>query len=132
MAGAFFDSNVVLYSASTDLAKAETSDRLIAQGGWASVQVLNEVANVSQRKMRHDWARTRELLDVLDSFLTVVGVDMDIHRCGLDIAQQYRLSIWDAMIVAAALSVECEVLYTEDLHHGLVIDGRLRIANPYR
>jgi predicted nucleic acid-binding protein len=47
------------------------------------------------------------------------------------LAERYILNIYDAMIVAAAQLAGCTVLYSEDMHDGLVID-RLTIRNPYR
>lgn len=128
---AFFDSNVVLYSAGADPAKADRSDTLLAAGGWISVQVLNEVASVSQRKMHHSWGRTRELLDTVTRLVEVVDLTQTIHLRGLRMAERYRLSVYDGQIVAAALETGCDLLYSEDMHHGLVIDGSLRIENPF-
>lgn len=128
---AFFDSNVVLYSASSDLAKARRSDALLAEGGWISVQVLNEIANVSQRKMRYTWTRTRALLDTVTRLVEVADLTQAIHRYGVAMAERYRLSVYDGQIVAAALETGCDRLYSEDMHHGLVIDGSLRIENPF-
>ena len=51
MPGSFLDSNIVLYLASEDLPKADRAQELVAEGGTISVQVLNEIANVSRRKM---------------------------------------------------------------------------------
>jgi predicted nucleic acid-binding protein len=128
---AFFDSNVLLYSAGSDFDKAERSDALLAGGGWISVQVLNEIASVSQRKMRHSWARTRALLDTVTRLVEVVDLTQAIHRRGLAMAERFRLSVYDGLIVAAALETGCDVLYSEDMHHGLVVDRRLRIENPF-
>jgi len=127
----FFDSNVLLYSAGSDPAKAERSDSLLVGGGWVSVQVLNEIASVSQRKMRHSWARTRALLDTVAGLVDVIDLTQAIHRRGLAVAERYRLSIYDGQIVAAALEAGCDRLWTEDMHHGLVIDGCLRIEDPF-
>ena len=57
MPGSFLDSNIVLYLASEDLAKADRAQELVAEGGTISVQVLNEIANVSRRKMGLSWGR---------------------------------------------------------------------------
>jgi predicted nucleic acid-binding protein len=46
-------------------------------------------------------------------------------------AERYRLSIYDSMIVAAALHAGCDRLWSEDLRHSLVLDGRLEVANPF-
>lgn len=128
---AFFDSNVVLYSAGSDPAKAERSDRLRAGDGWISVQVLNEVANVSQRKMKHSWSQTIKLLDTIKMLLTVANLTVDVHERGLEIARRHKLALYDAMIVAAALTAGCDVLYSEDMHDGLVVDGALTVRNPF-
>jgi predicted nucleic acid-binding protein len=44
---------------------------------------------------------------------------------------RYHLNYWDALIVAAALLAGCDTLYTEDLQHGQVIEGRLTVVNPF-
>jgi predicted nucleic acid-binding protein len=56
---------------------------------------------------------------------------VEIHDRGRLVAEQYRLNVYDAMIVAAALITGCETLYSEDMHDGLLIDHQLRICNPF-
>ena len=51
---------------------------------------------------------------------------------GSTLAERYRLSIYDAMIAAAALHADCDTLWSEDMQDGMTIEGRLRIANPFR
>jgi predicted nucleic acid-binding protein len=46
-------------------------------------------------------------------------------------AERYGFSIYDAMIVAAALQADCDTLWSEDMQHGLIVEGRLRIADPF-
>ena len=126
----FFDSNVLLYLAA-DPVKAAKTRALMGDGGFISVQVLNEIANVSLRKMRQSWAETHELLDLVRSVLSVTDLRIEDHESGLAIAERYGLSVYDALIAATALASGCDRLYSEDMHHGLVIDGRLRIENPF-
>jgi predicted nucleic acid-binding protein len=57
---------------------------------------------------------------------------VETHAEGLRIAQRYGLSVYDAMIVGAALLAGCDVLFSEDMQHGLHVDRRLRIVNPFR
>ncbi|HZK92138.1 MAG TPA: PIN domain-containing protein [Stellaceae bacterium] len=132
MPGSFFDTNVVLYTTSNDSVKAERAERLIAVGGTISVQVLNEIANVARRKMRFTWERTHDLLSQVRRLLPVIPVTLDIHEAGLVLAERYRLSIYDGMIAAAAIDSGCDTLWSEDMHDGLVIDGRLTVVNPFR
>lgn len=128
----FFDSNILLYFASGEAAKAARAEEILREGGWISVQVLNETARILAAKWRFSWDETRLVLRRCEELLEVVPVTMAVHRVGLDVAQRYRLSLFDSMIVAAALLRECEVLYSEDMHHGLVVERQLTIINPFR
>ncbi|HEX3973693.1 MAG TPA: PIN domain-containing protein [Stellaceae bacterium] len=132
MAGSFFDTNVLLYLASGNTTKADRAEELIASGGAISVQVLNEIANVGRRKMTLSWTDLHAFLGMFRSLLDVKPVTLAIHEQGLILAERYTLSTFDAMIVASALDADCDRLWSEDMHHGLVIDTRLRIENPFR
>ena len=48
------------------------------------------------------------------------------------IAERYGYSIFDSCIVASALEAGSDTLWSEGMQHGMMIDGRLRIANPFR
>ena len=132
MPGSFFDSNVVLYLASGDAAKADRAEHLIAAGGTISVQVLNEIANVARRKMRMTWSETHAFLSTFREVLRVEPLTVETHATGLALAERYGLSIYDAMIAASALIAGCDTLWSEDMHHGTVLDRRLRIVDPFR
>jgi predicted nucleic acid-binding protein len=131
MPGSFLDSNIVLYLASENLAKADRAQELVAEGGTISVQVLNEIANVSRRKMGLSWAETRNFLLMIRGLLEVKPITIEIHDVGISLAERYQLSVYDSMIVAAALSAECDMLLSEDLQDGLLINGQLRVLNPF-
>jgi predicted nucleic acid-binding protein len=132
MPGSFFDTDVLLYVASNDAAKADQAEVVLAAGGSISVQVLNELANVSRRKMRMSWTDTHAFLDTLCSLLSVHPLTIETHETGLALAERYGFSTYDAMIVAAALHAGCDTLLSEDMQDGMVIEGGLRIANPFR
>jgi predicted nucleic acid-binding protein len=132
MAGSFFDTNVVIYLSSADPAKADRAESLIGAGGTINVQVLNEVTNVARRKMGLSWAQTNAFLCSIRAILTIEPITLDIHLTGMMLAKRYGLSIYDAMIAAAALRADCDILFSEDIQHGMVIDGQLHIVNPFR
>ena len=131
MPGSFLDSNIVLYLASEDLLKADRAQELVAEGGTISVQVLNEIANISRRKMGLSWAETRNFLLMIRELLKVEPITIEIQDVGISLAERYQLSVYDSMIVSAALSAECDTLLSEDLQDGLLINGRLRVLNPF-
>jgi predicted nucleic acid-binding protein len=132
MTGRFFDSKVLLYLASADEAKAARVETLVGAGGVISVQVLNEIGNVARGKqMRLTWPETHEFLGLLSGLLSIVPVSFEIHKIGLRLAERYGFSIYDAMIVAAALLSDCGTLWSEDMQDGLLVEGKLRIVNPF-
>ncbi len=42
----------------------------------------------------------------------------------------FDFNIYDSLILASASRARCNVLYTEDLQHGQIVDG-LAIRNPF-
>jgi predicted nucleic acid-binding protein len=131
MPGNFFDTNVLVYLASGDSAKADQAEAVVARGGAISVQVLNELANVARRKMRISWNETHALLSSLRGLLTVHPLTVETHETGLELAERYGLSTFDAMIAASALQAGCDILWSEDMQHGMKLEG-LRIVSPFR
>jgi predicted nucleic acid-binding protein len=127
----FFDTSVLIYTASGDANKADRAEAAIALGGAISVQVLNEVANVARRKMRMSWPEAHALLNSLRGLLTVHAVTVDVHEAGLRLAERYGFSIYDAMIAASALHAGSETLWSEDMQHGMKLKEGLRILNPF-
>ena len=127
----FIDSNVLLYLADQDAVKSDRARVIIGAGGVISVQVLNEFANVARRKLGRSWGHVRENIWQLRELLAIKPITIDDHDLGRDLAERYRLAFYDAVIAASALNAGCERLWTEDMHDGLVLDGRLRIANPF-
>ena len=129
----FFDSNVLLYTIDRADVRRSVVHSLVSEGGVISVQCLNEFARVAHRKLGMGWPQVEEARDQLLAFCDpVLPLTIELHRTGVRLAALLRLSVFDAMIVAAALEADCDTLYSEDMHHGLVIDGRLRIENPFR
>ncbi|WP_260598505.1 PIN domain-containing protein [Sphingomonas endolithica] len=131
MPGSFFDSNVPLSVAVGDDAKANLAEQLLSSGGIVSVQVLNEVANVALRKYGFTIPEVVTFIDSLRFVVKVVPVTVETHEVALIVRERHRFAFHDCAIVAAALLADCETLWSEDMHDGLVVDGRLTIRNPF-
>ena len=129
-ADSFFDTNVLLYLLSKDAAKADRAEALLASGGIVSVQVLNEFASVASRKLAMTISEIREILSTIRAICVVKPLDIETHELGLDIAERHKFSIYDGMIIAAAVRAGCIILYTEDLQQGQMIE-KLQIRNPF-
>ena len=132
MPGSFFDTNVLVYIAGNDQAKADRAEAAIARGAAISVQVLNELANVARRKIGMSWADTHAFLEAIRGLLTVHPLSVEVHETALDVAERYGFSIYDALIAASALHAGCDTLWSEDLQHGMTLEQCLSIVNPFR
>jgi predicted nucleic acid-binding protein len=129
---AFFDTNVLLYLLSGNSDKADRAEELLANGGVISAQVLNEFAAVASRKLGKAWPDIRNILDVFCAVCVVEPVSLATHSRALEIAERHGYSIYDSNIIAAALIADCKVLFSEDMHHGHVVERRLVIRNPFK
>jgi predicted nucleic acid-binding protein len=132
MPGSFIDTSVLIYLASSDPAKADQAERILAAGGRVSVQVLNEITNVARRKMRMSWAETHAFLSMLRTLLPIESITIDTHDAGLRLAERYGLSTYDAMIAASALLAGCDTLWSEDMQDGMALGHGLHVRNPFR
>ena len=126
------DTNIAVYALSTE-EKAKRSARLLRGAAFLSVQVLNEYANVGLRRRRDPWdVIAADLADLRDAVPNILPVDEPAHCAALRIGERYRLSFYDALMLAVALAGGARTIYSEDLQHGLVVDGTLRIVDPFR
>lgn len=126
----FIDSNIVLYLLSGDAAKADRAETILQAGGVVSVQVLNEVASVCLRKLKMTWEEVDALLLAVKAACDVQPLTLASHEKAVELAKRFKLSLYDANIVATAVLCGAEVLLSEDMHSGLLIDG-LSIRNPF-
>jgi predicted nucleic acid-binding protein len=127
----FLDSNVVLYLLD-DGPRREVAAGLLGAGGTISVQVLNEVLVNCRRKAGMGWDEAGAFLDGVAALCRVVDLTAETHELGRALGARYRLQVYDAMIVAAALLAGCDELASEDMQHGLVIERRLTVRDPFR
>lgn len=98
-----------------------------------SVQCLNEFKRVTRGEQSWSWLDVEDALAaIVELSDRIVSIDVELHAAGNELAKRYKLSIFDALIVAAALRAECEILYSEDMQHGQMVGDNLKIINPYR
>jgi predicted nucleic acid-binding protein len=127
----FFDTNVILYAFRQDDPRSEAAEALLSAGGTLSVQVLNEFVAVARRKLGKSWRDVRRALETLRVFCPEPApITAETHERAVKIAERYGYSIFDSLIIAAALHVGARTLYSEDMRDGHAIEG-LIIRNPF-
>lgn len=128
----FLDSNVLVYAFTAD-PRAAASRALLERGCAISVQGLNEFANVARRKLGKSWEEIRDALAAIRTVCTkILPIDLETHAAALRLAERHGFAFFDALMIAAALQAGSDTLWSEDMQDGMTIDGRLRIANPFR
>ena len=135
----FLDTNVFVYAllASEPLKKRRALD-LIEQAlgshtGCTSYQVIQEFANVATRKFAQRFTadQCKQFIDAAMEPLNRVASGNALVSTALDLQAETRYSFYDCLVLAAALQAGADVLYTEDLQHGQLLRGTLRVMNPF-
>ena len=136
MSKVFLDTNILVYSLDqTDPEKRHRCRELIRELtaenlGVISTQVLQEFYVASTSKLGADPLIIKDILRSLERFETVIITPILIKEA-IDCSITNRLSFWDALIVVAAESAKCKLLWTEDLYHDQIIRG-VRVENPLK
>jgi predicted nucleic acid-binding protein len=126
------DTNIAVY-ALTSGPKAGRATAILSECKFASVQLLNEYANVARRKRQDSWDLIRDDVAQLRQVIPLfMPIDQLANRDALRLCSKHQLSFYDALMIAVALKGGASILYSEDMQHGLHVDGRLRIINPFR
>jgi predicted nucleic acid-binding protein len=130
----FLDTNVVVYAydraepekQATAIAILESEDRLTV-----STQVLLETYWVLTRRLAEPLGEEKaaEIIDNL-ALLPVVNTDAALVQRAIRSSRQHQLALWDAMIIEAAREAGCRRVLSEDLQHGLDLDGVV-VENPF-
>jgi predicted nucleic acid-binding protein len=132
---AFLDTNILIYAYSEDEPKKQSvalhlldsfEDNVII-----SKQVINELSNILLKKFKLGSDQVENVLLEIDNVLPIVDFDLTTQIKALKLKDRYQFQFYDALIVATALENNCTVVYSEDMQHEMLIDGSLKIINPF-
>jgi predicted nucleic acid-binding protein len=127
----FIDTNVVIYALGQASTKAHLAAPLFVGSPSISTQVLSETANVASKRLGLSVAEVRKLINSLEAMCRIEIISSSTIHKALDIRERYMFSWYDSLIVATALEVGCDILYSEDMQNGQEIEGRMRVINPF-
>jgi predicted nucleic acid-binding protein len=139
MSGKFFlDTNIFVYSFDArSPGKAARASKLIKRAietrrGIVSYQVVQEFFNVALRRFAKPMTEpeARQYLSVTFRPLLSVHSSLGLYGDALRVTSQFGYSWYDSLIIASAISGECETLYSEDFQDGQRI-ANLTISNPF-
>lgn len=132
----FLDSNVLLYACSAapdDAEKRRVAEDLMLGHPFAlSAQVLQEFITNALRKPR--LGISEENIDAalqMASLVRVQSITRELVLSAVALRRRYKMSQWDATILAAAMALGCDVVYSEDMNDGQDYGG-VRVINPFK
>ena len=132
----FFDSNILIYSVDErDSLKQKIAIDLINKAmqnkiGAISTQSLQEFFSVTTKKLNVSKEVAKEYLDFFVDNFPVTQVTLSNIYKAIDISIQTQFSFWDSLIVSAAHSSGCVIVYSEDMNHNQFVNG-VKIINPF-
>jgi predicted nucleic acid-binding protein len=130
----FLDTNILVYLYSIDEDdKRDISCKFVNNADCVtSIQTMNEASNVWFRK--HSLGKI-EIAKYLDEIESVCDEVMLIRRktlnLAMDIKERYGYSFYDCLMLASSTEANCTMILTEDMQDGQIIDGKLKITNPF-
>ena len=128
----FLDSNVCLYLLGEDSPKKFTAEKLLALPKVViSTQVIGENINVAIKKFKFSEEKILNHINFMLRSCDVVDISVGLQKKAIETHFRYHFSFYDSLIIASALSANCTTLYTEDMQHGLVVEDKLTIINPF-
>ena len=138
MSRAFFDTNVLVYL----FDNRDPEKKIRAQQIFAEESERGRAVLSTQVLQEFYWAMTRKLASPLPEEiaeervrdlceLPLVRIDAPMILAAIARSRSQGFSLWDALIVEAALRAGARRLLTEDLQHGQRI-GNLTVENPFR
>lgn len=131
----FVDTNIWLYAFidSGSAPKHELAKELVSRRAVViSTQVINETCVNLLKKAAFPEPSIRELVAAFFEKYTVTDIDRDVLLTASELREKHSMSFWDSLIVASALRSDCDVLFSEDMQHGLIVEGQLAIEDPFR
>jgi len=131
---AFLDTNILIYGYSVTEAEKQKVAESISETGksFISTQVIQEFSNIMYKKFKLDWHEIILAISEISDSYKVFTNQAETIKGACRIADKYKYSFYDSLIISAALEADCKILYTEDLQNNQLIETKLRIINPFK
>jgi predicted nucleic acid-binding protein len=129
------DTNILAYiegvnGASRKAIAAEMVASLPTESTYVPVQVLGELFRVLVRKAKYKTSTARLAVGNFLDIFPLIETSPTVLTAAVDLSVDHGLDIWDAIILAAAASVGCRLLLSEDMQEGFTWHG-VSVVNPF-
>ncbi len=130
----FVDTNIWLYAFMEDnKLRTKISRRIVPNPRTVlSTQILNEICINLIRKIKYTEENLQILIVNINNHYKVAGISTETILKASFIREHYEFNYWESLIIASALENNCSILYSDSIEPNQVIEGKLKIVNPFK
>lgn len=126
------DSNILIYAfGHQNEVKKRVAKAIISDCQAVSIQTINQTVFILQKKFNYTIIELEEIIQFFKDNFLIRDLTVNILENTMHVMNTYKYSFWDSMMLASALVNNCEVIYSEDMHHNQIVENRLKIINPF-
>lgn len=125
------DTNVLVYLESNDISKRKIAETLLSYDPVIPAQVISEFINVIRRLRNIPKYQLIAEVSALFRHCSIAPLEQSTLELTKVLINQHDFQIFDSIIIASALEARCEILYSEDMQHNMIIHQQLKIINPF-
>jgi len=125
------DTNVLIYLEGNDVVKRRIAETLLSDNPVISSQVISEFINVIRRLRKVPKHQLITETSILFRHCLIASIDHSTLDLAKNLIEKYDFQIFDSIVVASALESNCNILYSEDMQHNLLVYKKLKIINPF-
>jgi len=130
----FLDTNIFVYLYSEDEPEKQSVafniiDRVKC---IASTQVLNEFCSVCLRKLKMPSNEVLLSIKEITENCEICKIDIETIQNAVLLNKKYGYTFYDCLVLSSAIENGCNYLYSEDMHNNQLIEGKLKIINPFK
>jgi len=115
-----------------EIEKHKIASEIILQDINISTQVINEVSSNMIRKLKFSNSEVREFVESCYGRYDIINFSEELFVVASKVRENYNISYYDSLIVSVGLKANVTVLYSENMHDGLVVNEQLKIINPFK
>ena len=133
----FLDSNILIYTVDERNSQKQNKARSLIDNlvekktAQISTQTLQEFFNVVTKKLSCPKEEAKEFIENYSKALPVHKNSVSDILHAIEISIKTQFTFWDSLIISAAISENCNILYSEDLNDGQIVEG-VAIINPFK
>ncbi len=130
----FIDTNILIYYICSSDKKTEKVKQHLKNitNIYISIQVLNELANVTTRKLNFTENEAKLIITEISNKFNLIPLTSNIILNALDIKKRYKFNYYDCLILSTAELNNCNIVLSEDMHHNQIINNKVKIINPFK